>query len=221
MEFAYNNNYHANIGMAPYEALYRRKCRTPICWDEVDEQKLNDVELIEVTSENIRIIWERLKTTQDQRKSYVDTRGKELEFEVGVMVFLKVAPSKGLIRFQNRGKLNPRYIDPFKILEKIGPVAYRLDFPWDLQKIHDVFHISMLKKYIFDPSHVLWAPPVELEENLSFKVQPVGIINQKLKELRNKVIPMAKALWRSDTVEKMTWETEASMKDHYLHLFKT
>ena len=91
MEFAYNNNYHANIGMAPYEALYRRKCRTPICWDEVDEQKLNDVELIEVTSEKIRIIRERLKIAQDRRKSYTDTWRKELEFEIGDMVFLKVA----------------------------------------------------------------------------------------------------------------------------------
>ena len=120
------------------------------------------------------------------------------------MVFLKVAPWKGVIRFQKRGKLNPRYIDPFRILERIRPIAYWLELPQDLERIHDVFHVSMLRKYIFDLSHVLEAPLVELKEDLSFYVQPVGIIDQKLKELKNKLILMFKVLWRSDTVEKMT-----------------
>ena len=97
VEFAYDNSYQASIDMAPYEVLYKRKCRTPICWDEVGEQKLNDVELIKVTSKKIWIIRERLKTTQDRQKSYVDTRRRELEFEVGDMLFLKIAPSKEVI----------------------------------------------------------------------------------------------------------------------------
>ena len=177
VEFAYNNNYQANIGMAPYEALYWRKCRAPIYWDEVSEQKLNDVELIEMTSKKIRIIRERLKIAQDRQKSYADTRRRELEFEVEDMIFLKVAPWKGVIWFQKRGKLNPRYICPFRILERIEPVAYRLELPRDLEKIHDVFHVSMLRKYIFDPSHVLEAPLVELKEDLLFEVQLVEIIN--------------------------------------------
>ena len=101
---------------------------------------------------------------------------RELEFEVGDMVFLKVALWKGVIRFQKREKLNPRYIGPFRILESIGQVAYWLELPQNLKRIHDVFHISMLRKYIVDPSHVLEAPPIELEENLLFKVQPMGII---------------------------------------------
>ena len=90
--------------------------------------------------------------------------------------------------------MNPRYIDPFRILERIGPVAYRLDLPRDLKRIHDVFHVSMLRKYISDSSHVLEAPPVELKEDLLFEVQPVGIIDQKLKKLRNKIISMVKVL---------------------------
>ena len=97
VEFAYNNSHQASIGMAPYEALYERKCKTLICWDEVGEQKLNDVELIEITSKKIHIIRERLKIAQDRQKSYADTRKRELEFEVGDMVFLKVAPWKGVI----------------------------------------------------------------------------------------------------------------------------
>ena len=115
--------------------------------------------------------------------------------------------------------MNSRYIGPFKILERIGPVAYQLELPQDLKRIDDVFHVSMLRKYIFDPSHVLESPPIELKEDLSFEVQPMGIIDKKLKELRNRVIPIIKVLWRSDTVEKMTWETKASMRSRYPYLF--
>ena len=111
---------------------------------------------------------------------------ESFEFEVGDMVFLKVAPWKWVIRFQKRGKLNPRYIDPFKILYRIRPVAYRLELPRDLERIHDVFHVSMLRKHIYDPSHVLEAPTMELKEDLPFEVQPVGIIDQILKEWETK-----------------------------------
>ena len=115
--------------------------------------------------------------------------------------------------------MNPRYISLFKILERIGSVAYWLETPQDLEHIHDVFHVSILKKYISGPSHILEALPVELKEDLSFKVQQVGIVDQGMKELRNKVISMVKVLWMSDKVEKMTWETKASMRSHYLYIF--
>ena len=120
------------------------------------------------------------------------------------MVFLKAAIWREAIWFQKQGKLNPWYISPFKILERIELVAHRLKLPRDLEQIHDVFHVSMLKKYILDPSHVYEAPPIELKEDLSFEVQSIGIVDQRMKELRNKVIPMVKVLWRSDTVEEMT-----------------
>ena len=113
VEFAYNNSYQASIDMPPYEALYERKCRTPLFQDEVREKKLEDVELIEATLEKIKIIRERLKAAQDRQKSYMDTRRRALEFEVGDIVFLKVALWKRVIRFQKRGKLNPQYIEPF------------------------------------------------------------------------------------------------------------
>ena len=131
------------------------------------------------------------------------------------MVFLKVVPWKGVIRFQKRGKLNLRYIGPFKIVEKIRPVAYYLELPAELSRIHNVYHVSMPRKYIPDPSHVLEAPPIELKEHLSFEVQPVGIADQEMKQLRNKVIPIVKVLLRSDAIEEMTWETEAFIKRHY------
>ena len=109
-----------------------------------------------------------------------------------------------MIRFQKKGKLNPRYIGPFRIVERIWPVAYCLELPPELSHIHNVFHVSMLRKSVSDQSHVLEAPPIKLNEDLSFEVQPVGIVDQEIKELRNKVIPMVKLLWRSDIVEETT-----------------
>ena len=158
---------------------------------------MENVELIKSTSKKIKIIRDWLKVAQDKQKSYANTRMRVLKFEVGDMVFLKVAPWKCMIWFQKQGNLNPRYIEPFRILERIGPMAYRLKLPRNLEWIHDVFHVSMLKKYILDLSHVLETPPVELREDLSFKVQPVGILDHIEKVLRNKVVSMVKILWRN------------------------
>ena len=132
------------------------------------ERKLSSEELVRDSTKKIQIIRERLKVAQDRQKSYANTRPKDLEFEMDDLVFLKVAPWKGVIRFQKRGKLNPRYIGPFRILKRIGPVAYRLELPPELSRIHNVFHVSMLKKYVPNPSHILEVPPVELEEDLFF-----------------------------------------------------
>jgi len=143
-----------------------------------------------------------------------------LEFEFGDKVFLKISPWKGIIRFRSRGKLNPRYIGPFEILERIGPVAYRLELPPKLEKIHNVFHVSMLKKYIPYPSHCLETPPVELREDLKFEVQPVMILDPQEKLLRRKVIPMVKVLWRNGVVEEVTWKLEEVLRRKYPLLFE-
>ena len=206
MEFASNNSYPASIGMAPYETLYGRKCRTPVCWDEVGERKLVGPEIVQMTCDKIKVIRDRLKIAQDRQKSYADNRRRDLEFEVGDMVFLRISPWKGVLRFGKRGKLSPRYIGPYRIVERIGEVAYRLELPSDLDRIHDVFHVSMLRKYIPDPSHVLTE-------------QPVQILDRREQVLRNKTIPLVKVLWRSHTVEEATWEHEEQMKRHYPHLF--
>ena len=219
MEFAYNNSYQASIGMAPYEALYGRKCRTPVCWDEVGERKLVGPEIVQMTCDKIKVIRDRLKIAQDRQKSYADNRRRDLEFEVGDMVFLRISPWKGVLRFGKRGKLSPRYIGPYRIVERIGEVAYRLELPSDLDRIHDVFHVSMLRKYIPDPSHVLTEQPVEIQENLTYEEEPVQILDRREQVLRNKTIPLVKVLWRSHTVEEATWEHEEQMKRHYSHLF--
>ena len=178
-EFAYNNSFQASIGMAPFEALYGRPCRTPLCWNEVGQRRLHDVELIDLTTKKIQIIRDRLKTAQDRQKNYADRRRRPLEFQVDDRVFLKVSPWKRVIRFKKREKLNPRYIGPFRVIERIGPVAYRLELPAELDRIHNVFHVSLLKKYVPDPSHVLETPPIEIQEDLSFEVRPVQILDRQ------------------------------------------
>ncbi|KAL0534284.1 hypothetical protein IC582_028573 [Cucumis melo] len=203
MEFAYNNSYQATIGMAPFEALYGKCCRSPVCWGEVGEQRLMGPELVQSTNEAIQKIRSRMHTAQSRQKSYADVRRKDLEFEVGDKVFLKVAPMRGVLHFERRGKLSPRFVGPFEILERIGPVAYRLALPPSLSTVHYVFHVSMLRKYVPDPSHVVDYEPLEIDENLSYVEQPVEVLAREVKTLRNKQIPLVKVLWRNHRVDDM------------------
>jgi hypothetical protein len=219
MEFAYNNSYHSSIGMAPHEALYGRQCRTPLCWNEVGEKEFAGPEIIFKTNENVKIIRDRLKAAQSRQKSYADNRRRDLEFQVGDQVFLKLSPWKGVVRFGKRGKLSPRYIGPYEITERVGPVAYRLRLPPELSRIHDVFHVSMLRKYVADPSHILQEQPISLKKNLTYEEEPVQLLDRKEQVLRNKTISLVKVLWRSHQVEEATWEPEDQMRQQYPHLF--
>ncbi|KAL0537615.1 hypothetical protein IC582_026598 [Cucumis melo] len=220
MEFAYNNSYQATIGMAPFEALYGKCCRSPVCWGEVGEQRLMGPELVQSTNEAIQKIRSCMHTAQSRQKSYADVRRKDLEFEVGDKVFLKVAPMRGVVRFERRGKLSPRFVGPFEILERIGPVAYRLALPPSLSTVHDVFHVSMLRKYVPDPSHVVDYEPLEVDENLSYTEQPVEVLAREVKTLRNKEIPLVKVLWQNHRVEEATWKREDDMRSRYPELFE-
>ena len=179
IEFAYNNNYHASIEMAPYEALYGRKYISPLCW-EVGERQLTGTELVQITSEKVPIIQQIMKTAFSRQKSYADLKRKDVLFSVGDLVFLKVSPMKGVMRFGKKGKLAPRYIGPFEIRARVGEVAYRLVLPPELSRIHPVFHVSMLRKYIADPSHVLQPQVVELSENLTYEEFPVAIVDRQI-----------------------------------------
>ena len=192
MEFAYNNIYQASIEMAPYEAIYGRKCRTPVCWDEVGERRLVGPELVQITSEKVKVVHDNLKIARDRQRSYADNRRRDLQFEIGDRVFLKISPWKGVLRFGRRGKLSPRFIGPYEIVSKVGPVAYRLKLPPELSRIHDTFHVSMLRKYIPDPSHVLREQPVQLKENLTYEETPVQIVDHKEQVLRSNVISLVK-----------------------------
>ncbi|TYK04827.1 pol protein [Cucumis melo var. makuwa] len=133
-------------------------------------------------------------TAQSRQKSYADVRRKDLEFEVGDMVFLKVAPMKGVLRFEKKGKLSPRFVRPFEILERIGPVAYRLALPLSFSTVHDVFHVSMLRRHVADPTHVVNFEPLQISENLSYEEQSVEILAREVKKLRNREISLVKVL---------------------------
>ncbi|XP_073019344.1 uncharacterized protein [Primulina eburnea] len=219
VEFTYNNSYQSSIGIAPYEALYGRKCRSPLYWDEVGEIKMLGPELVQQTAEVVALIQERMKIAQSRQKSYADVRRRPLAFEVGDHVFIKIAPLKGVMRFGKKGKLSPRYIGPFEILDKIGDRAYRLALPPDLDRVHNVFHVSMLRKYLANPSHVLRYESLELLPNLSYDEMPVQILDRKVKVLRNKEIGLVKVLWRNQVIEEATWEPEEEMKQRYPNLF--
>ena len=219
MEFAYNNNYQASIDMAPFEALYGRKCRTPVCWDEVGERRLVGLELVQITSEKVKVVHDNLNIARDRQRSYADNRRKDLQFEIGDQVFLKISPWKGVLRFGKRGKLSPRYIGPYEIIARVGPVAYKLKLPPELSRIHDTFHVSMLRKYISNPSHVLREQPVHLKENLTYEETPVQIVDRKEQMLMSKVIPLVKILWKNYERKAGTWEPKAHMRRQYPQLF--
>ena len=141
--------------MTPYEALYGRPCRSPLCWTEVRESSITGPDMIRDTSEKVSLIRQRLLTSQSWQKSYTDVRCQPLEFEVGDHVFLKVMPKRRVVRFGKRGKLSTRFNGPFEILERVGTVAYRLALPPSMSGVHEVFHDSMLQKYTPDSVHVV------------------------------------------------------------------
>ncbi|KAL6184968.1 hypothetical protein ACLB2K_041103 [Fragaria x ananassa] len=204
--------------MAPFGAFYGKQCPTPLCWNDVGERELCGPEIIHDTNEKIKVVRVRLKAAQSRQKSYADVQRKDLEFQVGDWVFLKLSPWKGVIRFGNREKLSPRYIGPCEIIEQVDSLANRLVLPPELSRIHNVFHGSMLRKYIADPSHVLEEQPI-LQKDLSYEEEPVQILDRKEQVLRNKTIPLVKMLWRSHQVNEATWESEERMRQQYPYLF--
>jgi hypothetical protein len=145
-KFSYNNSYQASIKMSPYEALYGRKCQTPFMWSEVGERYIESPDFIVVVEDKVAEIRENLKAAQSRQKSYADKRRRKLSFKVGDHMYLKVSPIHGTRRFQVRGKLAPRYIGPFPVLQRIGTVAYKIQLPEEMSDVHNVFHVSQLKK---------------------------------------------------------------------------
>ncbi|GJV71910.1 putative reverse transcriptase domain-containing protein [Tanacetum coccineum] len=194
VEFSYNNSYHSSVRCAPFEALYDRKCRSPIIWAEVREAR-------------------------DRQKSYVDKRRKPLEFSVGDYVLLKVSPWKGVVRFGKKGKLAPRFVGPFEIIEKVGHVAYRLDLPEELNGVHDTFHVSNLKKCLADPTLQVPLDEIRVDAKLNFVEEPVEILEREFKKLKRSRIAIVKVRWNSKRGPKLTWEREDQMKLKYPQLF--
>ncbi|KAK8980910.1 hypothetical protein V6N11_048039 [Hibiscus sabdariffa] len=219
VEFAYNNSYQASIQMAPYEALYGRKCRTPVCWAEAGQKLLPMPDILKGTTEKVKLISERLKAASDRQKSYADLKRREVEYAVGDRVFLKVSPWKKVMRFGKKGKLSPRFIGPYENVERVGPVAYRLLLPPELERIHDVFHVSMLRRYRSDMSHVMPIEEVELNPDMSYDEEPIEILASDSKVLRGRTIELVKVKWRHRGVEEATWERKEDMIEQFPYLF--
>ncbi|GKA44609.1 putative reverse transcriptase domain-containing protein [Tanacetum coccineum] len=219
VEFSYNNSYHSSVRCAPFEALYGRKCRSPIMWAEVGEGQLIGPELVQETTEKISQIKDRLKAARDRQKSYADKRRKPLEFSVGDYVLLKVSPWKGVVRFGKKRKLAPRFVGPFEIVEKVGPVAYRLDLPEELNGVHDTFHVSNLKKCLADPTLQVPLDEIRVDDKLNFMEEPVEILEREFKKLKRSRIAIVKVRWNSKRGPEFTWEREDQMKLKYPHLF--
>ena len=169
--------------------------RSPVCWFETGETLLLGPDLVQETTDKIGRIKEKLKKAQDRQKSYADQRRKPLEFEEGDHVFLKVTPYTAVGRAMKTKKLQPRFIGPYQILRRVGPVAYQLALPPHLSNLHDVFDVSQLRKYVSDPSHVLETDDIPLKPNISYQLKPIRILDRGEKTLRNKVIPLVKILW--------------------------
>ncbi|GKB32506.1 putative reverse transcriptase domain-containing protein [Tanacetum coccineum] len=219
VEFSYNNSYHASIKAAPYEALYGRKCRSPVCWSEVGDSQLTGLELISYTTEKIVQIKNRLLIARCRQKSYADRRTKELEFEVGYMVLLKVSPWKGVVRFGKRRKLNPCYIRTFKILARVGHVAYTLELPEELKWIHSTFHILNLKKCLAEGDIVVPMDEIQLDDKLHMIEEPVEVVDREVKRLKQSRIPIVQVHWNLQRGPKFTWERKDQIKKKYPHLF--
>ncbi|XP_070028963.1 uncharacterized protein [Nicotiana sylvestris] len=192
--------------------------RSPIGWFDVGEATLVGPELVQQAIEKIKLIQERLLAAQSRQKSYVYNRWRE-EFQVDDWVFQKVSPMKGIMRFGKRGKLSLRYIGPYRIIRKVGQVAYELDLPSDLESVHLVFHVSMLRKCIGDPSRVVSVGDIHVTEQLSYEETPIVILDRQVRRLRTKDVASVKVLCRNNNLEEMTCEAKEDMKSRYPYLF--
>jgi hypothetical protein len=207
-EFSYNNSYQESIKMAPFKALYGRRCRTPLNWSEPGERYFFRPDMVMEAEEKVQKIIHNIKKAQTRQKSYADRRRQPLCFLVGDYVYLKVSPMKGVSRFEIKGKLAPRYIGPFPILEQCGPVAYRLQLPETLFVVHNVFHVSQLKKCLRIPDRTVEVTDVVLEPDLTYSEHPIRVLDQKDRVTRRKTLKFYKIQWNQHSEDEATWETQ-------------
>ncbi|GKE08066.1 putative reverse transcriptase domain-containing protein [Tanacetum coccineum] len=219
VEFLYNNSYHASIKAAPFEALYGRKCRSPVCWTEVGKAQILGPELIQETTKRIVQIKQRMQAAWDRQKSYADLKRKPMEFHVGDKVMLKVLPWKRVVCFGKWGKLNPMYVGPFKVLGKVREVAYKLDLSEELSRVHNTFHVSNLKKCYADEPLAVPLDGLHFDDELQFVEEPIEIVDREVKQLKQSHIPLVKVRWNSKRGSEFTWEHEDQFKKKYPHLF--
>jgi hypothetical protein len=201
--------------MTPFEVLYGRRCRTPLNWIKPGEKVIFGPDLIEEAESIVRRVQENLKAAKSRQETYANKRRRPLEFEVGNHVYLRVSPMKGVKRFGVKGKLAPHYIGPFPILEKCGTVAYKLDLPPSLIGVHDIFHVSQLKKCLKAHMDVVLPEVAPLEVDLSYHEHPTKILDQKDHVTRRKTVKFFKIQWRNHFEEEATCESEDFLRSHH------
>ncbi|XP_026459789.1 uncharacterized protein LOC113360497 [Papaver somniferum] len=196
--------------MEPFEELYGRPCRSPVCWTKIGERSIFGPDLVRETTKKVQLIQQRLLTAHSRQKSYADKRRRPLEFIVGDFLLLKVSPNRGVKRFGKKGKLSPRYIGLFQIIRRVGAVSYQLELPQRFEHVHDTFHVSMLRKYerdpsyAIDPSNIIAWEDLEIQEDATYVERSVRILDFKEHVLRTKTIPMVKVQWQRRHVEEAT-----------------
>jgi hypothetical protein len=218
-EFSYNNSYQASIKMSPFEALYGRKCQTPLMWSNIGEKTLEGYAFIKEAEEKVALIHKRLLEAQSRQKSYADNRQRELKFEDGDFVYLKVSPMRRVKRFQVKGKLAPRFVGPYPIIGRVGPAAYRLELPESMSDIHNVFHVSQLRKCLQVPKSLIEEETIQIQKDLQYREKPVKILDSALRKTRNSEVRLCKVQWSREGEEEATWESEDSLRREYPYLF--
>jgi hypothetical protein len=183
VEFSYNNSYQSTIKMVPFEFLYGRPCRTPLSLDQLEDRVLVGLEVIQEMEEQMKTIRQRIKEAQDRQKIYADAHRVDCSYKVNDRVFLWVKTHNSSIKFGKGDKISPRFVGPFDIVERKGPVAYQLALPDSLRRMHDVFHVSVLRHYISDPTHVIDMSSFQVSDEGALTVEPIHILDHRIRQL--------------------------------------
>ena len=219
-EFSYNNSYQASLQAAPFEVLYGRKCRTPLNWSETGERQLFGPDVIQEAEDRVKIVREHLKAAQSRQKAYYDKRHRGVAFQVGDWAYLRVSPLRGTHRFGIKGKLAPRFVGPFRILETRGPLAFQLELPESLPMVHDVFHVSQLKQCFKQPEQAVDLGDIQLSADLSYSERLVRVLETSQLKTRNKRVKFMKVQWANHSEKEATWERGDHLHSEYPELFQ-
>jgi hypothetical protein len=215
-KFLYNNSYQESINMSPIEALYGRPCRTPLGWFESGERVIFSPDIVIEAEEKVKQIHANILATQSHQKSYANKRCCPLEFEVGDHIYLLVSPMKGVRRFGIKGKLAPRYICLYPIIDKYMPTFYQVELPVKLSGVHNVFYVSQLKRCLKPLADVVIEDTIPLEPDLTYKAYSIKILDQQDRVSRNKTTQFYKIQWNDHSKYEATWEHEEFLRSNYL-----
>eukprot|EP00253_Pinus_taeda_P006608 PITA_06608 len=218
VEFAYNNGYHTLIQMSPFEVLYGRKCRTPSNWSGPEDKLKLGPEMLQEMEDMVKKVRANLKAAQDRQKNFADRKRRFKEYQVGDHIYIIIQARKSTLQWSSCAKLAPRYFGPFQVLARVGSVAYQLALPSHI-RIHNVFHVSMLNKYVYDPKHVIKWQNIRVEPEGEVLVEPLSILDRREVQLRKRVITQIKVQWQHYGPKEATWEDEELFRKAYPELF--